>query len=84
MSSAANLESDMQINMTATTDPHCCELCGKRAELRPFGPHGESICFECGMKDRATTEAMFELRLKQGALSMEDMGAVLRGTAARN
>jgi len=36
-----------------------CELCGKRAELRPYGPHGERICFECGMKDQATTERQF-------------------------
>ena len=71
----------MQINMTGATDHHCCELCGKRAELRPFGPRGESICFECGMKDQATTSAMFEKRLKQGELSMEDLGAVLRGNA---
>jgi hypothetical protein len=75
---------DMQINITGATDPHGCELCGKRDELRPFGPHGESICFECGMKDPETTEAMFETRLTQAALSMEDVGAVLRGTAARN
>lgn len=35
-----------------------CELCGKKAELRPYGPHGERICFECGMKDKETTERM--------------------------
>jgi hypothetical protein len=28
-----------------------CELCGKIDELRPYGPNGERICFECGMKD---------------------------------
>lgn len=33
-----------------------CELCGKVAELRPYGPRGENICFECGMKNKATTE----------------------------
>lgn len=33
-----------------------CELCGKTAELRPYGPRGERICYECGMKDEATTE----------------------------
>ena len=25
-----------------------CDLCGKIAELRPYGPNGECICFECG------------------------------------
>jgi hypothetical protein len=32
-----------------------CELCGAQGELRPFGPNNESICFDCGMKDQATT-----------------------------
>lgn len=32
-----------------------CDFCGKVAELRPYGPKGECICFECGMKDKATT-----------------------------
>jgi hypothetical protein len=36
-----------------------CELCAKKAELRPYGPRGESICFECGMKDEATTKRQF-------------------------
>lgn len=31
--------------------PQQCDLCGKIAELRPYGPHGECVCFECGMKD---------------------------------
>ena len=33
-----------------------CELCGKIAECRPFGPRGEQICYDCGMKDPKTTE----------------------------
>ena len=28
-----------------------CELCGKIDETRPYGPNGERVCFECGMKD---------------------------------
>lgn len=36
-----------------------CELCGKTDELRPYGPRGESICFDCGMKNRSTTDAAF-------------------------
>ena len=36
-----------------------CNLCGKRAELRPYGLKGESICFDCGMKDEKTTSAAF-------------------------
>lgn len=38
-----------------------CQLCGKQAELRPYGPHGQFICFDCGMKDEeATRERMKE------------------------
>lgn len=30
-----------------------CELCRAKEELRPFGPKGEWVCFDCGMKDEA-------------------------------
>lgn len=33
-----------------------CELCGKIDECRPYGPNGEQVCFECGMKDEDTTK----------------------------
>ena len=36
-----------------------CDLCGKAAELRPYGPRGERICFECGMKAEKTTTRQF-------------------------
>ncbi|GAA4366771.1 hypothetical protein GCM10023185_38160 [Hymenobacter saemangeumensis] len=45
-----------------------CELCGKVAELRPYGPNGENICFECGMKDEETTSRKFDERLNPGGL----------------
>jgi hypothetical protein len=35
-----------------------CQLCNKVAKCRPYGPNGERICYECGMKDKATTERM--------------------------
>lgn len=35
-----------------------CELCGKVDELRPYGPNGERICYECGMKNRDATDKM--------------------------
>lgn len=31
--------------------PQKCELCGKVSETRPYGPKGERVCYECGMKD---------------------------------
>ena len=40
-----------------------CFLCGKIAETRPYGPNGEEICFECGEKDKETTERMMEIKL---------------------
>jgi hypothetical protein len=36
-----------------------CELCGKIAELRPYGKNGEFICFPCGMEDEKTTADRF-------------------------
>ena len=35
-----------------------CFLCGKIAETRPYGPNGEEICYDCGMKDIETTNRM--------------------------
>lgn len=42
--------------------PNKCQLCEKTTEadgspidLRPYGPGGAWICFECGMKDEAGT-----------------------------
>ena len=40
-----------------------CELCGKKAELRPYGPNNENICFECGMKDEKKTIEMFKKKV---------------------
>jgi hypothetical protein len=36
-----------------------CEFCNKLDELRPYGPKNERICFDCAMKDKATTESKF-------------------------
>ena len=33
-----------------------CELCGKVADIRPYGPRGENICFECGEKNPAARD----------------------------
>ena len=37
--------------------PQQCDLCCEIKELRPYGPKGECICFECAMKDEKTTKA---------------------------
>ena len=40
-----------------------CEICGKYAELRPYGPKGENICFQCGMKKLGVTERQFDRKV---------------------
>lgn len=40
-----------------------CFDCGKITETRPYGPNGEEICHECGMKDELTTMAQMFIRL---------------------
>jgi len=40
-------------------DHRVCELCGKHAECRPYGPNGEDVCYQCGMKDEAALERGF-------------------------
>jgi hypothetical protein len=40
-----------------------CELCGKTAEVRPYGPNGEEICFDCGIKNEPTTTKMLQQKL---------------------
>jgi len=36
--------------------PQQCDLCGKIAELRPYGPKGECICFQCMKKDEESAK----------------------------
>ena len=37
-----------------------CELCGRIAETRPYGPSGEEVCFDCGMKDEDAAKRKME------------------------
>ncbi len=37
-----------------------CALCGKKDETRPYGPKGEEICYDCGMKNREVTERQMD------------------------
>lgn len=32
-----------------------CDLCGAIEECRPYGPNDEQICFDCGLKNKETT-----------------------------
>lgn len=40
-----------------------CDLCGKIEELRSYGPKGENVCFDCGMKNEAAALRTFKQRL---------------------
>lgn len=46
--------------------PKRCELCGRVKELRPYGPNGEDVCFECGMENEKAMGIGFE-RLIEGS-----------------
>jgi hypothetical protein len=43
--------------------PQQCVMCGRIAELRPYGPNGECVCYECGMKDIDSAVMKFFERL---------------------
>lgn len=43
----------------AVEKPQQCDFCGKIAELRPYGPKGECVCFECGMKNEEAAHKQF-------------------------
>ena len=55
-----------KLGVIEQTPDRRCELCGKVAELRPYGPKSENVCFDCGMKDEKACERGFE-RLIGGA-----------------
>ena len=47
------------------TKPQGCDLCGEVRELRPYGPNGEWVCFQCGMKDEAAAKRAFAKRFEE-------------------
>ena len=49
-----------RLGVIEATPPQECELCGKIAETRPYGPNGENVCFECGMKDEKAAIRAFK------------------------
>jgi hypothetical protein len=48
-----------QLGVIEEERPQQCDICGKIAELRPYGPNGECVCFECGMKDLPAAQSGF-------------------------
>lgn len=44
----------------------CYKGCGATKDLRPYGPRGEWVCFQCAFatpEDKRSTEAAFRLQL---------------------
>ena len=50
------------VHVTSDERPQQCDLCGVVAELRPYGPRGECVCFDCGMRDEPSARLAFERR----------------------
>jgi len=50
------------VTLEAETE-NVCVLCKTVAELRPYGPKFQRICFKCAMKDRDGTERRMGLIL---------------------
>jgi len=46
------------------TEPATCFFCHRVAELRPYGPQGQSICFDCGMHNIEETAKQFHKLLE--------------------
>lgn len=44
-------------------NPQQCDSCGAVKELRPYGPGGSIVCFDCAMKDPKTAERHFGRRI---------------------
>lgn len=42
--------------------PQQCDFCGKIRELRPYGPNGEVVCFDCAMKDEEAAKRQYHRR----------------------
>lgn len=40
--------------------PQQCDFCGKVRELRPYGPNGEKVCFDCAMLDEPAAQRAFQ------------------------
>jgi hypothetical protein len=53
--------------------PQACDLCGEVSELRPYGPKGEWVCYDCGMKDEAAATRAYLKRLEHGDARLGDI-----------
>ena len=61
-----NKIADAPVAVTGALTPQQCDQCGEVAELRPFGPGGSLICFDCGRLDIKGTEARMRELMDSG------------------
>ncbi len=54
----------------AEQPPEVCEMCGSVAECRPYGPNGETICFECAMTK--VDESIVKKQMRKYILGIDD------------
>jgi hypothetical protein len=59
MTRVQNREDGLRVAIIEPEPDGVCDLCGKNDELRPYGPNGENICFDCGMKNEEMTKKRF-------------------------
>jgi hypothetical protein len=62
------MKTPKKIVMIDGTHPAKCELCGKIEELRPYGPNGEAVCFDCAMKDEPAARRAFDKLTKDASM----------------
>jgi len=52
--------------------PDFCQLCGRLAELRPYGANNERICSVCGDKNPEVTKQKIAERIKEAELVVDN------------
>lgn len=58
-----------------------CSLCSELRELRPYGPGGAWVCFQCANKDQDAMRAAYLRRLNFGDARLGDNPDGLGGSA---
>ena len=62
----------------APEPPQQCDDCGVIAQLRPYGPGGSCICWECGQKTPRATAARAVLAMTGWQLDETQMESLMR------
>lgn len=51
--------------------PHICQMCNNKRELRPYGPGGLWVCFQCGMKNENEAIKQFKNIIKNKPITKQ-------------